>query len=309
MILTAGLSPAWQQILVFHEVTTGEVNRAMDAHWCASGKVLNVAGAIHSLGEEVDTVCPVGGPAGDAIRAEFNADRIPATWIDTASATRICTTIIEQATGRVTEFVENARAITADELSEFEFVYQQAAGSAQIAVLTGSLPEIEGHGKPVERYRRLLKVTVPSILDVRGPELLAALPERPLLVKPNREELAATCGRSLGNELTVLAAMKELNELGAQWVLVTSGSGDVLLTSASAEWRLVPFSVDVVNPIGCGDCLAAGIAVAVSEGVEMVDAARFGMAAAAQNASQLLPARLDRRLVDQQAIRVHVNSL
>ena len=309
VIVAAGLSPAWQQILVFDAVAVGEVNRAREVHWCASGKVLNVARALNSLGADVDTVCPIGGPAGDAIRVEFSRDEIPAQWITTASTTRICTTVIEQTSGRVTEFVENARAITADELSRFESCYAEAASQAETVILTGSLPEVEGQGKSVELYRRLLDSSPQSILDVRGPELVAALDRRPLLVKPNREELASTCGRTLSDEPAVLRAMNQLNESGAEWVLVTSGRGDVLLTSLAASWRLVPFEVEVVNPIGCGDCLAAGIAVALSEGADMVDAVRFGMAAAAQNATDLLPARLDQLSVSEEAGLVRVKSL
>ena len=50
----------------------------------------------------------------------------------------------------------------------------------------------------------------------------------------------------------------------------------------------------VVNPIGSGDCMAAGIAWATASGMEMPDAIRLGIAAAANNVEQLLPARLDR---------------
>jgi fructose-1-phosphate kinase PfkB-like protein len=53
----------------------------------------------------------------------------------------------------------------------------------------------------------------------------------------------------------------------------------------------------VVNPIGCGDCLAAGIAVGVESGLEMVEAVSLGIAAARENARSLLPARIDREAV------------
>jgi len=291
------------------EVSVGEVNRAHQAHWCASGKVLNVSRALHALQAEVETVCPIGGSSGDSIRLEFATDRIPAHWIDTANATRICTTIIERSTGTVTEFVENARAITADELSEFESACVRAVADADVSVLTGSLPEIVGQGKPIELYARLLKDAPRAILDVRGPELRSALTQRPLLVKPNREELAATVGRSLETEADVISAMRELNAAGAEWVLVSSGREPTLLTSQSAGWSVESLSVDVLNPIGCGDCLAAGIAVAVSEGAEIVDAVRFGTTAAALNATDLLPAQFDRSAISQRVREVRVNSL
>ena len=50
MILAAGLTPAWQQILSFRRFIPGEVNRAEQSIWCGSGKVLNVGCALHHLG-------------------------------------------------------------------------------------------------------------------------------------------------------------------------------------------------------------------------------------------------------------------
>jgi hypothetical protein len=49
VILAAGLSPAWQQIVVLESLSVSEVNRARAVHWCASGKVLNVGLALHRL--------------------------------------------------------------------------------------------------------------------------------------------------------------------------------------------------------------------------------------------------------------------
>ena len=48
----------------------------------------------------------------------------------------------------------------------------------------------------------------------------------------------------------------------------------------------------VVNPIGCGDCLAAGFVWGMARGDSLLDAVRLGIAAASENVTQLLPARL-----------------
>src|SRR4030042_1085567 len=50
MILSAGLTPAWQQILEFSSFRYGEVNRAIAVHWLAQGKALNAGIAGHHLG-------------------------------------------------------------------------------------------------------------------------------------------------------------------------------------------------------------------------------------------------------------------
>lgn len=300
MILAAGLSPAWQQILVFDSLAPGEVNRASEAHWCASGKVLNVGRAIHSLDPELGaiTISPLGGPAGQAIFDEFEADRIPLIRMAVPSPTRVCTTVIERPTGRITELVENARPLRRDLLFAYEYMVGEAWRKMprfRCAVFSGSLPPIADGSSPSESISRMMEsLEVPVILDIRGPELHAALRHRPLLVKPNREELAATVGRPLASDDDLLRAMREVNDLGAQWVLVTSGGGPAWLASARECHRFTPPAVDVVNPIGCGDSVAAGIAVAVARGEEVVEAVRYGLAAGADNATRLLPARLDR---------------
>ena len=61
MILAAGLSPAWQQFLVFDSFRYGEVNRAREAHWCTAGKVCNAGNAAHHLGGPSLTLVPAGG--------------------------------------------------------------------------------------------------------------------------------------------------------------------------------------------------------------------------------------------------------
>ena len=64
MILTCGLSPAWQHILVTEGLLPGEVNRAQEVYWCSSGTVLNAAIAIAHLGGKGRVVSVLGGARG-----------------------------------------------------------------------------------------------------------------------------------------------------------------------------------------------------------------------------------------------------
>jgi 1-phosphofructokinase family hexose kinase len=290
MILAAGLSPAWQQILVVPALQVGEVNRAAESHWCGSGKVLNVGLALHHLGADVHVLAPLGGLPGRCIREEFHKQNIAATWIDTAAPTRVCTTLLDPQAGQTTELVENAHAMREDELQSFGEAFMRLARDAQIIVVSGSLPARTDS----DFWRPLLRdVAERCVLDIRGPELLAVLSARPLLVKPNREETGRTLGRHLADEADVAAAMDRLHSLGAANVLVTDGSRPVRLLSSEGVSTLTPPTVPLVNPIGCGDCLAAGAAWALAQGRPMRDAVAVGLAAASENAQQLLPARLD----------------
>jgi len=291
VIIAAGLSPAWQQILVFDGFSLGEVNRAREAVWCASGKVLNVGMSLAHLQAPCVTIAPLGGPPRADIEREFVALNAPARWIACAAPTRTCTTLLDALAGTSTELVENAGPLSPEEITAFRAAYVDEAARAELVVLSGSLPA----GTPPTFYRDLLRETpCPAVLDVRGPELLAALPCWPLLVKPNRVELARTLDRDLGDDVALVSAMRELNSAGAQWALITQGPRAVWLTSCEAVYRLLPPTVEtIINPIGCGDALTAGMAWALARGAEPLLAARTGMAAAAERLGQLLPGRLD----------------
>lgn len=307
MILSAGLTPAWQQILVFDSFHYGEVNRARDVVWCSSGKVFNAGIGVHHLGGPSLTLAPVGGPNVPQIEAEFGSLGIPYRWIETRAATRICTTLLDRATGTITELVENGRPLTADELDAYLAAYAEQAATADVVVLIGSLPQ----GTPETFYRQLLQRTpCPAVLDFRGAGLLSVLDLKPYVVKPNRDELAQTAGRPLDDDLSLVAAMQTLNDDGAQWVVVTQGAAAVWVTSADAIYRLHPPAIlDAVNPIASGDAMSAAIAWATRAGHGLLDAVRLSLAAAAQNVRQLLPCRLNPHTLEAQAAQVRVERL
>lgn len=295
VILAAGLTPAWQQILTFDRLHIGEVNRAAEVTACASGKVLNVGSALHHLGANSHTLCPMGGTTGELLRQDFATLGVPAIWINTATNSRVCTTLLDRATGQTTELVENSAALTTEELDAYVAAYAQLVRQAEFVVLSGSLPQ----ATPRDFYTRLLEVTPCRVLlDVRGPELQACLKYRPWLVKPNREELAATVGQPLIDREDLLAAMQSLRNAGAQHVVVSDGPHTLLTAGLEGIAEFPTIAVQTVNPIGCGDCLAAGLAVAAVEQKSWPEIVRFGIATAAENAAHLLPARFSRASVE-----------
>ena len=184
--------------------------------------------------------------------ASGNLDR------DVCCATRVCTTVLDAGNSQTTELVQNAGLLTTAELDDFRERFMALRDQATAIVLTGSLPR----GTPPTIFAELMSgVQVPVVLDIRGPELLATLPHRPALVKPNREELEHTLSRPLSQPADVLQAVREIIARGAQSVLISQGKSPALLATAVQTWRLTPAPVErVVNPIGCGDCLAAGVA-------------------------------------------------
>jgi len=307
VILSAGLTPAWQQILVFDSFHDGEVNRARDVVWCSSGKVFNAGIGVHHLGGPSLTLAPVGGPNVPQIAAEFGSLGIPYRWIETRAATRICTTLLDRATGTITELVENGRPLTADELDAYLAAYAEQAATADVVVLIGSLPQ----GTPETFYRQLLQRTpCPAVLDFRGAGLLSVLDLKPYVVKPNRDELAQTAGRPLDDDLSLVAAMQTIDRVGRRDPHGGRALRDDHPLRAVVVQRLHPPAIlDAVNPIASGDAMSAAIAWATRAGHGLLDAVRLSLAAAAQNVRQLLPCRLNPHTLEAQAAQVRVERL
>jgi len=290
VIIAAGLTPAYQQILVFDCLRPGEVNRAQEVFKCASGKVLNVGLALHYLGGPSLTLALVGGAEGESIEKEFASLGIRRRWIWTPSSTRTCVTILDRSGGVTTELVENAAPVPAAQIGQFVAAYHEVVKQAEIVVLSGSIPA----GVPKTFYRDLIAGTrARVVLDASGAELFAALPLKPFCVKPNREELGRTLGRNLETEEDLRRAIGEVCDLGAEWVVVSQGVKPLWVGCRGKTGIFSPARVHSVNPIGSGDCLAAGLAWALKSGMGMFEAVQFGMAAAAENAAMMLPARLN----------------
>jgi 1-phosphofructokinase family hexose kinase len=295
MILVAGLTPAWQQVLCFDSFTPGAVNRARQVHWCASGKVLNVARALSHLDAPAKALTVVGGSTGAAIEHDFQRLDIPARWIKGTSPTRVCTTILDRMRQEATELVPNAADLTSVEREAFITAYGEEVRTVTTVVLIGSLPVAT---PPAFYHDLLMMTTAKAILDVRGPELLETLRARPFLVKLNRPELEQTLSRTLDGETNLIDGVQELHGRGAEWVVVTDGRNPISICSNDGCYRVSPPPKDVVNPIGCGDCMAAGIAAALSRGRDPLDAIRYGIATAADKVSQVLPGLVARERVD-----------
>jgi len=307
VILTAGMTPAWQQILVFDHFRYREVNRAVEAHWCASGKVLNAGIAAHRLGGPSLTLSTAGGPPLAEMSRDFQRLGVPCRWVETQATTRVCTTILDRQTHAMTELVENGRTLSTVEIEAFRQAYAEEVSRADVAVLIGSLPQ----GVPLSFYRELLLLTpCPAVLDFRGEGLLGLLDLQPMVVKPNREELGQTFGRDLASDDDLRAAMQSLNDRGAQWVIVSQGAKPVWASHQGRFFRVYPPPAErVVNPIGCGDSMTAALAWQLRGGGDMLDGLRLAVAAAGANLRQLFPCRFDADLARELARQVRVEAL
>jgi tagatose 6-phosphate kinase len=292
-ILSLSLTPVIQRTMHFEEIRVGDVNRARAVAVSVAGKGVNVGRALHLIGAPARVLSFFGGDTGSMALRTLADEGIDVVPVETEGPTRICDTLLDARTGDVTELVEEAPLPSQEEWDAYLSAYENLLRRATMVVLSGALMP----GAPEAWYRTLAararEAGVPLLVDSQKNPLLQAVEEQPLLAKLNRKELAATCGAPVEHEADLLEASRRLCRSGARRVLVTDGPHGAWLVEPDRAWRICPPTIDLVNPIGSGDCVTAGFAAGLSEGMTPVEAAAWGVACGTANALTLLPAHFD----------------
>ena len=305
-ILCVSLTPCLQRTVRFSNFQVSEVNRARSVAVSSGGKSVNVARTLKALQESPLATGFAGGETGNTMSLFLEQIGVETDFIRTNQETRICTTLIDDTTGSVTELVEEAPLPTANEWSLLDEKLSSLLAPNAMMILAGAPPP----GSPEDIYARYAKRARESgstlLLDARDAPLIEALPHAPLLAKLNHQELAATCRRPIPTDQELRRSARLLLDGGAQWILVTCGEQDAWLLNETAAWRFSPPAVDVLNAIGSGDATTAGIAAGLRRGQSMPDAVRLGIACGSASAATLTPGDVDTGLVEQLVREVRI---
>ena len=137
---------------------------------------------------------------------------------------------------------------------------------------------------PAETLEFLSKVlSVPIVADAvsaaKVDRLKGALP-RLYALKPNRIEAEKLTGIAVTDEKTARSAAEGLVSMGVKNVYLTMGEVGVCIANASESAFLKCTPLPMVNATGAGDAFSAAIAWAAAQGMNQVETARAGMAAA-----------------------------
>jgi tagatose 6-phosphate kinase len=306
MILCLGTTPALQRTMTFASLTQNAVNRAVEVREYASGKSINVARVAHTLGADVIATGLLGGRRAHAVRSDLDVAGVAHDFVDVDAPTRMCVTVIDQSQNTATELVEESSTVEPADGDRLLLHLDPLLARAKVMVLSGTLAP----GIGTDFYRRCVmrarEQHISTIVDARGDGLRLAMEQRPLIVKTNRAELAATLDCEIPDESALRAAMRRCAALGASWVITTDGERDTLLFGDSHFFRVTTPRVKVISPIGSGDALAAGLAAGLCDVLQVPQACVLGVACGAANAQTANAGHVDRRDVERlrQSIKV-----
>jgi 1-phosphofructokinase family hexose kinase len=313
-LLILGTNLTQDRIVRLGTLVPGAVLRAVTVDTVPGGKPVNVARAARALGGRPTLVANCPGAEGGRLADLLTEGGLVIVTVRTAGTLRTATIVLED-DGRTTVINEPGPPLDDAGRTAFldAYVDTLAGQRPQVVVASGSLPP----GAPADLYATVVRLAVEhganAVVDAGGPVLAAALRAGPALVKPNLAE-AESALRALdgpGSRPGVTDAVEEVDETGddvagrcaaaaqalvaagARAAVVSGGRSGAALHAGDRSWWFTAPLVTVVNPVGAGDAMVAGVAVALERGQSLPAAVRYGVAAAADSVRRPGPAEVE----------------
>jgi tagatose 6-phosphate kinase len=265
MILAVTMNPSVDISYPINEFNLDAVNRVENVRKTAGGKGLNVARVIAQMEETVLATGVLGGTIGEYIVQELNKSQIPNDFLKIEKESRNCIAILHG--GMQTEILESGPTLTNEEGIDFLGKFEELLAKVSLVTISGSLPK----GLSVDFYQQMLAISqkkgIPVVLDSSGEPLQAALlhNEKPFAIKPNITELSQLLGVKVDSRNSSLKqALDHEWFKGIEWIVVSMGGDGAFVRHGTEDYRITLPKIDVVNPVGSGDAVVAGLAVALS---------------------------------------------
>ncbi|MFD5896942.1 MULTISPECIES: 1-phosphofructokinase [unclassified Streptomyces] len=302
MILTVTPNPSLDRTYEIPALDRGEVLRATVERMDPGGKGVNVSRAVAAAGHRTVAVLPLGGAPGALVAQLLAEQGIDVAPVPIAGATRSNIALAEP-DGTLTKINAPGPELTPAESESLLSALGDHAVRAEDDWIAccGSLPRGLGPQWYAELVARAHAAGARIALDTSGASLLAALKERPDVVKPNADELATAVGRPLATVGDALKAAEELRTYGARSVLASLGADGQLLVSDAGAYFGSAAVAAVRSNVGAGDASLAGFLAAGGTGPAALASAVAHGAAAVQLPGSVMPSPAD---LDPRAVTV-----
>jgi tagatose 6-phosphate kinase len=260
--LTITFNPAVDSTYWLGELVVGGTNRVRRLRRTAAGKGVNVARILRTLGHDVVATGYLGGGNGAFIESLLDTEGVEPRFVWLAEGeSRACNTIIDEATGSTTEFLEPGPTVLASDLERFMERLEALLPGVEAVVIAGSVCGGITPDFIADVMRRVRVHSRRVFVDASGDTLRLMTAEGPDLVKPNEKEMEMLMDGPASFDEQVTFVRHEL--IGRQLpqdgvVLLSRGPGGAALIAQDYLLVAQAPSLRPVNTVGCGDALLAG---------------------------------------------------
>jgi 1-phosphofructokinase/tagatose 6-phosphate kinase len=283
MITVIALNPALDKVYFVDGFKAGSMFRVKNIIKSPGGKGINVSRVLAILGANVHASGFVAGDTGKWICDSLTDYGIESSFIRVEGETRTNINIIDKVGMTETEVLEFGPYIRESDLGAFLTDFKNVLKKTKVLVCTGGLPE----GIPADFYKILIDMAkslgIITILDASGDALIEGIKSGPDFIKPNIRELSQAIGKSINGKEDTINACNDILNMGVGSVIASMGAEGALMVDKSCKIHIKPPQIRVVNAVGSGDSMTAGVALSIINGYSKEDMMRLGTACAVSN--------------------------
>lgn len=300
MIYTLTTNPSIDYVMRLDEFCDGKTLRSTAEEKYAGGKGIMVAKILKNLGDDPINLGFLGGFTGEFIKKELARLEIKENFTRVAADTRIN---VKLKYDTETEINAKGPAITKEEVEDF---YKKLGdiNKDDYLIISGSLPKSLGK----DFYKEVIEKTGCKFsIDIANKEVLDYLKYKPVLIKPNEEELANIFETEIRNEDDLIKYAKKLNSLGAKNVIVSLGAAGSIFVDDKNIYKADVIKGELINSVGAGDSMVGGFIYAISKGYDKLDA--YKLAIACGTATAFSPDIASRTKIEEMSKKVEVKEI
>lgn len=220
MIYTLTMNPAIDMNFFTNTFKPSIVNRTEKTKYSPNGKGVNVSLILEHYGIPSVAIGFFGGFTGKYIINELKSRNIKIISINVEQLTRINVFVTNQENEY--KFVNKGPLVPREAQRELLEIIN-GLNDCEYLIIGGSLPEGIKENYYDELLRICKKKSIEVILDISSKKLKELLKYKPLLIKPNDEEVESIFGYEINNENDVKFVVNELYKMGAKNILLTMG--------------------------------------------------------------------------------------
>ncbi|MEI5989332.1 1-phosphofructokinase [Enterococcus termitis] len=274
MIYTVTLNPSIDYIVHVEGLKLGDLNRMTNDFKLPGGKGINVSRILKRIHAESTALGFLGGFTGTFIADWLAKEQIQTNFTTVREDTRIN---IKLKSETETEINGLGPAICNEEMQDLKQALSLIS-QGDIVVLSGSTPATLREGFYEELIQIIKDKNAEFIIDTTGKDLLNALPQKPLLIKPNNHELAELFNVEFQTMEDILPFGERLLEDGAKHVIISMAGDGALLFTEEGIYRSNVLKRPLKNSVGAGDSMIAGFVGTFAKNGDPIEAFKWGVA-------------------------------
>lgn len=289
MIYTVTLNPSIDLLVELENLNLGQYNNIINETTLPGGKALNVSRILSALRIPSIATGFVGGFQGMFIKDWLEKERIQADFVEIKNVNRTNIKIFENKRESVINFP--GPKISSEEVNELLY-YLSRVREGDTLIFGGSVPPMEDN-RNIDIYDRLVSVATSNkadfVADVPSQYLINMVKEKPLLIKPNGEDISEIFGVEIKDTKDYIPYGKKLQEMGAKNVIISYGAQGSMLFSGDKVYasNKIDDGREIVNTTACRDAMIAGFLGNLVKDNNPLEAYKVSIAAASATARVL----------------------